>query len=99
MSFFLLIIQSIITLLSIFSYFFVFCRFSLSKITGIFLGSAGLDVDMENANKVVSALSGKDVGEVKYSVIDPLNSVNLDESFNMNLSIFGEVRIFSLQSF
>uniref|UniRef100_A0A915Q022 Large ribosomal subunit protein P2 n=1 Tax=Setaria digitata TaxID=48799 RepID=A0A915Q022_9BILA len=39
------------------------------------LGSVGLDVDMEDANKVVSALSGKSIGEVITAGLMKISSV------------------------
>ncbi|VDO53455.1 unnamed protein product [Onchocerca flexuosa] len=39
------------------------------------LGSVGLDVDMEDANKVVSALSGKSIDEVIAAGLTKISSV------------------------
>ncbi|CAG9540318.1 unnamed protein product [Cercopithifilaria johnstoni] len=39
------------------------------------LGSVGLDVDMEDANKVVSALSGKSIDEVITAGLAKISSV------------------------
>ncbi|KAL3997900.1 60s Acidic ribosomal family protein [Acanthocheilonema viteae] len=39
------------------------------------LGSVGLDVDMEDANKVVSALSGKSINEVITAGLAKISSV------------------------
>ncbi|VDK70366.1 unnamed protein product [Litomosoides sigmodontis] len=40
------------------------------------LGSVGLDVDMEDANKVVSALSGKSIDEVITAGLEKISSVS-----------------------
>lgn len=42
------------------------------------LGSVGLDVDMEDANKVVSALSGKSIDEVITAGLAKISSVPSD---------------------
>nr|P90703.1 RecName: Full=Large ribosomal subunit protein P2; AltName: Full=60S acidic ribosomal protein P2 [Brugia malayi]AAC47628.1 ribosomal protein P2 [Brugia malayi] len=42
------------------------------------LGSVGLDVDMEDANKVVSALSGKSIDEVITAGLAKVSSVPSD---------------------